>query len=84
MLLRIFLIVVLFSLESFSQEILVSQGGTVQTCSGSFFDSGGSSGVYGSNENYIITICPEQTGQVIQLDFQSFSTQPLTTNEEMD
>ena len=58
-----------------SQDILISEGGTVNTCSGTLFDSGGGSGNYSSNENYSITICPDNPGQNIELDFTSFSTQ---------
>ncbi|MFL2620712.1 MAG: PKD domain-containing protein, partial [Flavobacteriaceae bacterium] len=61
----------------FSQEILISDGGTVNTCSGTFYDSGGPTGVYGANEDYTITICPENDAQVVELDFQSFTTQPV-------
>ena len=60
----------------FSQEILISDGGTVNTCSGTFYDSGGPTGVYSANEDYTITICPENDAQVIELDFDSFTTQP--------
>ena len=70
-------ILFLFSTELFSQEILISDGGTVNTCSGTFYDSGGPSGVYGANEDFTITICPENDAQVIELDFQSFTTQPV-------
>ncbi|MDC1492626.1 PKD domain-containing protein, partial [Flavobacteriaceae bacterium] len=58
-----------------SQDILISDGGTVNTCSGTLFDSGGGNGNYSSNENYSITICPDSPGQNIELDFTSFSTQ---------
>ncbi len=70
-------ILFLFSTGLFSQEILISDGGTVNTCSGTFYDSGGPSGVYGANEDFTITICPENDAQVIELDFQSFTTQPV-------
>ena len=72
-----FWILFLFSTGLFSQEILISDGGTVNTCSGTFYDSGGPSGVYGANEDFTITICPENDAQVIELDFQSFTTQPV-------
>ena len=59
----------------YSQDVLISDEGTVVACSGNFYDSGGSGGNYTSNENYTITICPENSGQMVQLDFSWFSTQ---------
>ena len=59
----------------YSQDVLISDEGTVITCSGNFYDSGGSGGNYQSNEDYTITICPENSGQMVQLDFTWFSTQ---------
>ena len=73
-----FLFIILFAqINIYSQDILISDGGTVNTCTGTFYDSGGSTGVYGANEDYTITICPENDAQVIELDFQSFTTQPV-------
>ena len=72
-----FWILFFISMGLFSQEILISDGGTVNTCSGTLYDSGGPSGVYGANEDFTITICPENDAQVIELDFQSFTTQPV-------
>jgi hypothetical protein len=42
--------------------------GTINTCSGVFFDSGGRNGSYGSNENRIQTFC-SNNGQKIRFDF---------------
>uniref|UniRef100_UPI00404A982C PKD domain-containing protein n=1 Tax=Gelidibacter sp. TaxID=2018083 RepID=UPI00404A982C len=44
---------------------------------GIFYDSGGPNVIYGSNENYVLTICPESPGQFLELDFTDygFSTQ---------
>ena len=72
-----FWILFLFNYSLLSQEILISDGGTDNTCSGTFYDSGGPNGVYGANEDYTITICPENDAQVVELDFQSFTTQPV-------
>ena len=72
-----FWILFLFNYSLLSQEILISDGGTVNTCFGTFYDSGGPNGVYGANEDYTITICPENDAQVVELDFQSFTTQPV-------
>ncbi len=43
----------------------------IETCDGTFVDSGGLFGEYGSNENYTTTICPDIPGQYIRLTFNS-------------
>ncbi|EDP72022.1 CUB domain-containing protein [Flavobacteriales bacterium ALC-1] len=62
------------SIYGFSQDIIM-QNGTVNICSGIFYDSGGEFLNYGSNENYTLTICPEQAGQRTKIEFQDFMTQ---------
>ncbi|TYC12777.1 PKD domain-containing protein, partial [Bizionia gelidisalsuginis] len=70
-----FLILFLFiSTVTFSQDVLM-QNGTVNTCSGTFYDSGGGAGNYGNDENFTLTICPDEPGSQIQLDFTAFNTQ---------
>ncbi len=67
----------LFSLISsfgFSQDVLI-QNGSVNTCSGMFYDSGGAFENYTENENFVFTICPEEAEQRIRLDFFEFLTQ---------
>ncbi len=51
------------------------QDGTVSQCSGVFYDSGGEFANYGNDENLVLTICPENAGQLVQLNFTEFSTQ---------
>jgi gliding motility-associated-like protein len=66
----------LFSISINAQDVSM-QNGTVNRCSGVFYDSGGSAGNYSSDENFVLTICPENAGQLVQLDFSgyTFSTQ---------
>jgi len=66
------LILILFSSFAFSQDILM-QNGTFNQCSGTFYDSGGPSANYSSNEDFTITICPDQGNSVTQLDFSAFA-----------
>ena len=69
------ILVVLFSISSFSQDVIM-QNGTFNRCEPNrVFDSGGEAGNYGSNENFVTTICPEDTDQFIVLNFTAFSTQ---------
>ncbi|WP_412986269.1 T9SS type B sorting domain-containing protein [Pontimicrobium sp. IMCC45349] len=67
----------LFLINSFlavSQDVIM-QNGTVNACVGTFYDTGGSGGNYSSNETIVFTICPDNPGQLVQLDFTEFSTQ---------
>ena len=49
------------------------QNGTVTTCMGNFYDSGGPSGSYNNNEDFIMTFYPGTAGAMLQFDFTSFS-----------
>ncbi len=67
-------ITLITSLSVFPQDFLM-QNGTVNTCSGTFYDSGGAAGNYSDNESFIFTICPDTAGQLIQLNFTAWNTQ---------
>ncbi|RZN78707.1 MAG: T9SS type B sorting domain-containing protein [Winogradskyella sp.] len=63
-----------FSVQVFSQDLLM-QDGTFNQCMGTFLDSGGSSGNYSGNEDFTITICPDNPGDAININFTTFSSQ---------
>ena len=62
------------SVSVFGQDILM-QNGTISACSGTFYDSGGENLNYSGNEDYTLTICPEEVGQRVKLEFFDFETQ---------
>lgn len=71
----VFLTILLLPTLSFAQDINI-QNGTFSRCAPDrFFDSGGESGNYSSNENFEITLCPTNVNEVLILDFTRFSTQ---------
>lgn len=53
---------------------LISQGGTVTTTSGNFYDSGGASGNYSNNESYVMTF-KSGTSRKIRVTFTRFETE---------
>ena len=56
-----------------SYNIATYNGLTVNTCSGNFYDSGGSGGNYGNNENYVVTFC-SSSGSPLYFDFGASSS----------
>ena len=69
----LFLCSIFCSLSTFAQVINMTDGATSNTCSGTFYDSGGSTGNYGNIETITHTICPDIPGGQVQLDFTSFN-----------
>ncbi len=49
--------------------------GTVTTCTGNFYDSGGASGSYANSENFTETFYPSTPGAMIRFTFNTFSTE---------
>ncbi|HNW89867.1 MAG TPA: gliding motility-associated C-terminal domain-containing protein [Bacteroidales bacterium] len=64
----------------YSQTYLISAQGTVNACMGDFFDSGGASGNYGNNENFVMTFnSSDVTNTHIKMTFNNFDVEPGDT-----
>jgi hypothetical protein len=48
---------------------------TAPGCGNVYYDSGGPVGQYTNNENNVFTICPNNAGDIVQLQFTSFQTE---------
>ncbi|WP_407557804.1 choice-of-anchor L domain-containing protein, partial [Winogradskyella sp. 4-2091] len=71
----LYLIIILSSFFGYAQDISM-QNGTVSKCAPDrFFDSGGEFGNYSNDEDYTITICPQNDDEFIIVNFLEFSTQ---------
>jgi hypothetical protein len=69
----------IYSVETYSQTYLISQQGMVTTCSGTFYDSGGSGGNYSNNEDFTMTFKPATSGAKLQFAFSSFTLESHPT-----
>ncbi len=62
--------------SAYSQTFVMT-GAPIATCSGTFFDSGGSAGDYSNNQNLNTTICPDGMGSThILLRFDTAALEP--------
>ena len=66
---------ILFSVSLTAQVFVIEDGVTINSCLGTFVDTGGATGPYSGNESITYVICPETAGQLVQLDFTAFATQ---------
>gem|GEM_PF-5137538 len=69
-LLKLFFLFIFVQLSA--QSYLISDGGTITTCLGTLYDSGGPNGDYGGNEYETITICADN-GECSYIDIQTLS-----------
>ncbi len=53
-------------------NIILMQNGTMSTCDGTFYDSGGPDGTYQNSENYTLTLAPSTVGAKIKFNFTLF------------
>lgn len=58
-----------------SEGAIFMGNGSVTTCDGTFFDSGGPDANYSNSENYTLTFYPETAGAKMRFQFTSFSTE---------
>lgn len=74
---NILAVIISLIVVSFSNAQVYNMGnlGTISTCSGYFYDSGGSGGNYASGENSVATFCSAAPGQPIYIQFTQFSTE---------
>jgi hypothetical protein len=56
---------------------------TITACTGVIYDDQGPTGAYSDN-GYTMTICPDNPGDVIQLDFSAFSLQTSPNGNNSD
>ena len=56
-------------------ESIIMQNGTVTTCSGIFYDSGGPNSNYGNNLTYTMTFYPGTEGAMVSVSFSQFNTE---------
>ncbi|MGH1388452.1 proprotein convertase P-domain-containing protein, partial [Kordia sp.] len=61
-------------IESLGYYNVIPTSNIIYTCSGTFTDTG-NAGNYGNNESWSVTYCPDTPGDIIQMDFTSFSTE---------
>ncbi len=74
----------LFFVVFFAQsQIYEMSNTTIVTCSGQFKDDGVAGAPY-SDSNYIMTICPDNPGDVISVDFTVFSVQQSANPNNSD
>ncbi|MBI1268453.1 MAG: PKD domain-containing protein [Cryomorphaceae bacterium] len=69
----LFILIASLSLTQLKAQITIANG-LFETCGGAFFDTGGQGGPGYSNGEYIVcTICPDVPGDIITMDFITFS-----------
>ena len=65
---------------SSAQVFVASDGLEINSCSGTFYDSGSAAGNYGSSESFTVVLCPtggSGAGPASSVKFTQFAVQPL-------
>jgi len=55
--------------------VYVMQDGTFTMCDGMFYDAGGPDGNYGDNQDFVMTILPDEEEALVKIDFISFAVE---------
>ena len=71
-----FLSLFFFLTAGLSAQVVPISNGSINTCEGTFTDSGKKTGAYSPNENYTFTICPGTQGGNIRLSFTKSAFRP--------
>jgi len=64
----------LLKLDLEAQTYTINSGGSISTCSGTIYDSGGSGSSYSNNENYTMTFC-SSSGNCLSVVFSTFDVE---------
>ncbi|SDR67155.1 gliding motility-associated C-terminal domain-containing protein [Formosa sp. Hel1_31_208] len=72
---KLYILFILLTYNAFSQDLNMQSGSFNRCAPDVFYDSGGAGGAYGSNENFVTTICSLNAGEFIILEFTEFNTQ---------
>jgi hypothetical protein len=70
----IILVFLFFGIHTVKAQNYNMSNGSISTCSGTFYDSGGSAGDYSTGESFTFTICPNNGGSST-VDFTSFEVE---------
>lgn len=71
---RVLLLIAILTTSFLYAQDYLMQNGTIATCTGTFYDTGGADGQYQSNEDLTITFCPDG-GDAILLEFTAFNVE---------
>lgn len=66
------LLIFIFTYQGHAQTITMTNGGNDQTCSGTFYDPGGTGNYAGGSSTMVHTICTDTPGEYIQAVFTAF------------
>uniref|UniRef100_UPI0026289EA8 choice-of-anchor L domain-containing protein n=1 Tax=uncultured Psychroserpens sp. TaxID=255436 RepID=UPI0026289EA8 len=72
---KLYILFIFLSFQAFSQDLNMQDGTFTRCAPDLFYDSGGPGGAYSSDETLVTTICPENAGEFMYINFLDFSTQ---------